>query len=202
MADFTEKGTGNAVEIVSGQGHGAAVIVCDHASDRIPARYGDLGLDATARQTHAAREPGAAPLVAGRISRLVHGRNRPSGHPSAVPAQADTREVTGNAGLTAAKRAARARAAHAPFAKARAGVIARRQALGTPCGVVTVHSISPEWLGTLRAHGLAKGLPHVMPALRTDLLASAAARDRVADEVPRPRVPAWATRGLQEAHHA
>jgi len=51
----------NAVEILNPDGRGAAIIVCEHASNHIPATWGDLGLDAAARQSHAAWDPGAAP---------------------------------------------------------------------------------------------------------------------------------------------
>ena len=158
MADTT----GKAVEIVNGDGRGAVILVCEHASDRIPAAWGDLGLDAAGRQSHAAWDLGAgplarrlaealdAPLVAGGISRLVYDCNRPPEDPSAMPAQSETIAVPGNTGLSAADRKARVRAVYAPFTEALASLVARRQALGTPFALVTVHSFSPTWFGTPR----------------------------------------------------
>lgn len=159
MTDTTEK----SVEIVNEDGRGAAVLVCEHASHHIPAAWGDLGLDAAARQSHAAWDPGAAPLaqrlaealdaplVAARLSRLVYDCNRPPDDPSAMPAQSETIAVPGNIGLSEASRAARVRAVYAPFTDALSRLITRRQALGTPFALITVHSFSPTWFGVARA---------------------------------------------------
>jgi predicted N-formylglutamate amidohydrolase len=159
MADTTDK----AVEIMNEEGRGAAIIVCEHASNHIPEVYRDLGLDIAARQSHAAWDPGAAqvarrlaealdaPLVAGAVSRLVYDCNRPPEDPSAMPAQSEAIAVPGNAGLSAAARAARVRAVYAPFTDALSALIARRQAEGAPFALVTIHSFSPTWFGTPRA---------------------------------------------------
>jgi len=154
--------TDKAVEIVNESGRGPVILVCEHASNHIPAEWGNLGLDAAARESHAAWDPGAealatllshaldAPLVAGRVSRLVYDCNRPPDDPSAMPAQTETVAVPGNAGLDAAARAARVRAVYAPFTDALAGLIARRRAQGAPFALVTVHSFSPTWFGVPR----------------------------------------------------
>lgn len=158
MAEMTEK----AVEIVNETGGGPVILVCEHASNHFPAAWGDLGLDVAARESHAAWDPGAealatllaqaidAPLVAGRVSRLVYDCNRPPEDPSAMPERTETIAVPGNAGLGAAARAARVRAVYAPFTDALAGLITRRRAHGTPLALVTVHSFSPAWFGAPR----------------------------------------------------
>lgn len=159
MAEVSEK----AVEIVDGDGRGRAVIVCEHAANHIPVALNGLGLDADARVSHAAWDPGAeplarrlahtldAPMVAGRLSRLVYDCNRPPEDPNAVPERSETITVPGNAGLSAAERAERTRGVYTPFTAALSGVIARRQALGTPFALVTVHSFNPTWFGTPRS---------------------------------------------------
>lgn len=151
-----------SVEILNGDGSGPALFVCEHASNHFPAEWGDLGLDAEARESHAAWDPGAealakqlaqaldAPLVAGRVSRLVYDCNRPPEDPSAMPARTETIAVPGNAGLDDAARAARVRAVYAPFSKALSSLIARRRANGSPFALVTVHSFSPTWFGVPR----------------------------------------------------
>jgi predicted N-formylglutamate amidohydrolase len=150
------------VEIVNGDGRGPVLLVCEHASNHFPAAWGDLGLDAAARESHAAWDPGAealatllahaldAPLVAGRVSRLIYDCNRPPEDPSATPARTETIDVPGNAGLDEAGRAARVRAVYAPFTEALAGLIARRRAQGAAFALVTVHSFSPTWFGVPR----------------------------------------------------
>lgn len=150
----------NPVAIVNPDGRGAVILVCEHASNHIPDAYRGLGLDAAARQSHAAWDPGAeplarhlvqaldAPLVAGRVSRLVYDCNRPPEAPSAMPERSETIEVPGNRGLDAPARAARARAVYEPFTEALAAMIATRK---VPVALVTVHSFSPTWFGAPRA---------------------------------------------------
>ena len=48
-----------AVLVSNARGASPFVIVCDHASNRIPAKYGDLGLTPTERLSHIAWDPGA-----------------------------------------------------------------------------------------------------------------------------------------------
>lgn len=154
--------TDKAVEIVNETGGGPVILVCEHASNHIPTDWGDLGLDADARESHAAWDPGAealatllsraldAPLVAGRVSRLVYDCNRPPEDPSAMPAQTETIAVPGNAALDTAARAARVRAVYRPFTETLAALTARRRAQGTPFALVTIHSFSPTWFGVPR----------------------------------------------------
>jgi len=152
----------DAFEILNAGGTGPAVVVCEHASNHIPAEYHGLGLSAQARQSHAAWDPGAeavarrvaqaldAPLVAGRISRLVHDCNRAPGVPGAMPDRIETVVVPGNAGLDADARAARVRRVHEPFTRALAELLDRRRGAGHRFALVTVHSFTPSWLGRRR----------------------------------------------------
>ena len=77
-----------AVLVSNARGRSPFVIVCDHASNRIPEKYGDLGLSGTERLSHIAWDPGAlavshqlsdlldAPLVQSTVSRIVIDCNR------------------------------------------------------------------------------------------------------------------------------
>ena len=47
------------VRTVNAEGQGPFAIVCDHASNRFPPAYGDLGLPASERVRHIAWDPGA-----------------------------------------------------------------------------------------------------------------------------------------------
>ncbi|WP_296762799.1 N-formylglutamate amidohydrolase [Sediminimonas sp.] len=150
-------------EILNDDGAGPAVIVCEHASNHIPARYRGLGLEPAALESHAAWDPGAeavarrlsrvldAPMIAGRVSRLVYDCNRPPDAASAVPQQTEDIEVPGNAGLGSADRAARVQAVYEPFINALEGLLDRRSRVKTPFALVTVHSFTPTWFGQPRA---------------------------------------------------
>jgi len=144
------------------------IVVCEHAANWIPPSLVELGLDASARHSHIAWDPGAlgvarklalllqAPLVEGRISRLVYDLNRPPESPTAVPATSEIFDVPGNHNLSDAARARRVEAVYEPFRAALAGEIdTRRDALRL---MVTVHSFTPIYKGDRRAVEL--GLLH------------------------------------------
>ena len=60
-----------AVEVVNADGSSSAVLLCDHASNRVPERLGNLGLDAVQLADHIGWDPGAAD-VARRLSARRH----------------------------------------------------------------------------------------------------------------------------------
>lgn len=184
MSGATSRASDEAVEVLNPQGAGAAILLCEHASCRIPAQYHGLGLDAQAAQSHAAWDPGArdltlrlsqaldAPVVAGRVSRLVYDCNRPPEAPSAMPETSEVIAVPGNRGLTAAQRAARTDAVYRPFCAAVAAVIADRKARGLPAALITLHSFTPVWFGQPRAVEI--GILHDADARMADLMLRAA----------------------------
>lgn len=155
------------VEIINPGGKGRVVILCEHASNRIPAEFGGLGLAAEDRDSHAAWDPGAralslalsaaldAPVVASTVSRLVYDCNRPPEAPSAMPEKSELVEVPGNADLSQDARDARTAAVYEPFCAAVAEVLDAR---GPDTVVVTIHSFTPVYFGKQRAVEL--GLLH------------------------------------------
>jgi len=147
---------------VSADGKSAVVLVCEHASNRIPVSLGDLGLAGPALASHIAWDPGAAavaralsraldaPLVMPRFSRLVYDCNRPPDAPSAMPSRSERTEVPGNRSLTAAGRAARIAEVYQPFRDTLATVLSSRGGRGAGPVLVTVHSFTPVYAGRRR----------------------------------------------------
>lgn len=145
--------------LINGAGQAPLLIVCEHASNHIPALYGGLGLNAEAAASHAAWDPGAgavaeamsrdldAPLVAGTVSRLVYDCNRPPDAPDAMPARSERFDIPGNRDLSAADKAARVAAVYRPFETLLAQTIA---AAKVPPVLVTVHSFTPTFRGEAR----------------------------------------------------
>lgn len=145
--------------------HGAAplVLVCEHASNLIPAEFGTLGLGHEELAGHVAWDPGAAwvseslsrqldaPLIAAGVSRLVIDCNRPPEHPGAMPELSERTAIPGNRGLSPADRAARVAAFYDPFHAAIERVLDARAASGERPGLVTIHSFTPVFLGQPRA---------------------------------------------------
>ena len=106
--------------IVNPHGAAPAVLLCDHASNAVPAALGDLGLDEATRSRHIAWDIGAAeitrhlteslgaPAVLSGYSRLVVDCNRSYDDPTAMRQISDGTVVPGNRGLDATARALRA----------------------------------------------------------------------------------------------
>ncbi|HSN71055.1 MAG TPA: N-formylglutamate amidohydrolase [Steroidobacteraceae bacterium] len=144
------------------QGKAPVLVVCDHASNAIPASLDALGLPAEALERHIAWDIGAAPLsraLAERLdaqlvlcgySRLVVDCNRHPEDPTAFLAESDGQVVPGNAGLTSAARELRIEAVFRPYhdqIEARLGQI---RADGVIPALVSVHSFTPRLNGTER----------------------------------------------------
>ncbi len=150
------------MEVINPAGAGDFVLVCEHASHRIPAELNGLGLSDAAARSHIAWDPGAlalaremaralaAPLVATTVSRLVYDCNRPPEAADATPEVSEIYEVPGNRKLSAALRAVRVDAIYRPFRRTLSGVIDARAAAGVSPAVVTVHSFTPVWFGQPR----------------------------------------------------
>lgn len=153
-----------AVEVTNAGGAAPVVLVCEHASRAIPTALRDLGLDATARQSHAVWDIGAtglarrlserldAPLVSAALSRLVYDCNRSPDAPDAIPARTEIYDIPGNRDLRADARRDRHDRVHGPFHAQLAETCRRQEArCGRPVAIITVHSFTPVWLGRARA---------------------------------------------------
>ena len=151
-----------SARVTNREGRSPLVIVCDHASNVIPAEYGTLGLDAAELERHIAWDPGALPvaermaaaldavLVQSCVSRLVIDCNRPLDAPDLIPPVSETTEIPGNRNLTSDERARRVAVAHAPFHDAIDDVVSERLKAGRQTRIVSVHSFTPVYKGVRR----------------------------------------------------
>ncbi|KFE33829.1 N-formylglutamate amidohydrolase [Thioclava atlantica] len=176
-----------AIRIEGAERSGRFVIICEHASNAMPAPWGDLGLDAAQRAAHIAWDPGAlglawglaevlhAPLAHACQSRLIYDLNRPPHHPGAMPERSEIHAIPGNAGLDAQARLARTEELYLPFHAELRALIARRLARGEVPILVTVHSFTPVYFGQRRSVEL--GVIHDRdPGLARAVLEEAQAR--------------------------
>ncbi len=148
------------VAVLNEEGDRRLILVCEHASNWIPPIYGDLGLDETARRSHAAWDIGAlgvamtlcrtldAPLVIGRVSRLVYDCNRPPEAEDAVPPVSEIFAVPGNTGLSENARAERVETVYRPFENRLKQVMAAAPA---DAALITIHSFTPVYHGRPRS---------------------------------------------------
>lgn len=153
---------GDPVAVENPQGRGSVLIVCEHASRRLPERLGTLGLSQEALASHIAWDPGAlsvarrmagsldATLVFQRFSRLAYDCNRPPDAPGAMPAVSEIYEIAGNRDLSQAERDARTQALYIPFHARIEDIIAARKAEGRQTVIVTMHSFTPVYMGVRR----------------------------------------------------
>ena len=169
------------------EGAADALVLCEHASNAFPQRFGTLGLGDAARQSHAAWDPGAlelaraladhlhAPLVAAGVSRLLYDCNRPPEAPGAMPAQSEVFEIPGNRDLDARARAARVREIYQPFLDE----VARTQRATRPRALVTMHTFTPVYNGARRAVEI--GVLHDADSRLADAMLARAASDPAFD---------------------
>jgi predicted N-formylglutamate amidohydrolase len=151
-----------AFELVNPNGCGRAILICDHASPRIPRRLGDLGLAAADRLRHVAWDIGTAalarrlarildaPLVLSGYSRLVVDCNRPLEVASAFCIRSEDVNVPGNLVLSDGEKAARAAAFYWPYQDAVHELVESRRGRDVPPVMVSIHSFTPVYLGRAR----------------------------------------------------
>jgi predicted N-formylglutamate amidohydrolase len=147
---------------INANGSSPFVLVCDHASNRIPERYGTLGLTPTQRLMHIAWDPGAlavayvladlldAPLVQSTVSRLIIDPNRDLDAPDLITTLSERTEIKANVHLNPRERAHRITAFHAPFHRAVAAVLDQRKSQGRETILITVHSFTPVYKDVAR----------------------------------------------------
>ena len=176
-----------AVRTINPSGRGPFVIAVDHASNRIPARWGDLGLPPSERIRHIAWDPGAlgvalalsrlldAPVVHSTVSRLVIDCNRDSDAPDLTPALAELTPVPGNMAIAPDDLKWRLASVHAPFHAALDKVLDDRAENGADPVLVCLHSFTPRFKGVARPWPI--GLIHARDQRYTALLRDALERD-------------------------
>lgn len=149
-------------ELVDGSADPPIVVVCDHASNRIPRALEGLGLDDHLLRDHIAWDIGAAGVarriaerlgaraVLGRYSRLVVDLNRSPRDASAFPPISDGILVPGNVGLDREARLARERALFTPYHAAVAALVAECSSAERVPVFLGVHSFTPRFYRTER----------------------------------------------------
>lgn len=131
-----------------------ALLLCDHASNHVPAVLANLGLAAAELRRHIASDLHAdelTVLLAGQLrlpaifhgcSRLVVDANRFLNDPSLCPAESDDTPVPGNAALDAQQRQQRWQQLHQPYHDAIARWIDQRQADGAFPALIAIHTFT------------------------------------------------------------
>jgi predicted N-formylglutamate amidohydrolase len=186
-----------ALETINPHGSGNAVLLCDHASNRVPEDLANLGLEAHQLADHIAWDPGAAdvarhlaaeldfPLLLSGYSRLVIDCNRAPDHPQSIPERSAGVTIPGNLGLSSFERSTRIEALFRPYHAAIAALLRRRAHRATL--LISIHSFTPVLNGQWRPWQV--GVSHWRdPRLAAPLLRALASKGdiRVGDNAPYP----------------
>ncbi|KFC61259.1 N-formylglutamate amidohydrolase [Devosia sp. LC5] len=151
-----------SVQVLNARGQSPYVIVCDHASNRLPAKYGDLGLSQTERVSHIAWDPGAlavsrelsqlldAPLVQSTVSRLIIDCNRDLDAPDLIWTLSETTRIAANENIDAEERQYRIEHFHRPYHASIETLLEARRHAGQETVLVCMHSFTPVYHGVAR----------------------------------------------------
>lgn len=150
--------------VINPEGQAPAVLVCDHASNAVPARLNALGLNTVELGQHIAWDIGAAqvtrllatrlnaPAVLCGYSRLVIDANRPPGDPTSIATVSDGVLVPGNSHLDDAQAEARLDEVFWPYHHAITQALAHRwrHGHGQAPALIAIHSFTPVMNGVQR----------------------------------------------------
>jgi predicted N-formylglutamate amidohydrolase len=138
------------------------LIVCDHASNALPAEYGTLGLPQQQLERHIGYDIGAAnvtralaeqmnaPAVLSGFSRLLIDANRGDDDPTLIMRLSDGAAVPGNADYDEAERTRRIAHYYEPYHRAIDGAIDTAIDAGRPPAIFSIHTFTENWRGTPR----------------------------------------------------
>lgn len=142
-------------EVINPEASRPVLLACDHASNRVPASLGGLGLSEASLQRHIAIDIGAgdvtrylsrmldATAVLCNYSRLVVDCNRAPGDPTCILALSDGDWVPGNQDLSDEDRGRRIHEIHQPYHQTIDAELARLHRDQCWPALISVHSFTP-----------------------------------------------------------
>lgn len=148
------------VVLENSHGRSPILLICEHASNHLPPRYGTLGLSPAELESHIAWDPGAlgvaqglsrlldAPLIHAGVSRLVLDLNRDPSAPDSISTVSELTSIPGNCNLPPQERSRRIEEVYDAFHGA-VDAFLNDQA-GQIVAVVSVHSFTPVYRGVPR----------------------------------------------------
>jgi len=153
--------------LLNAGGSSPLILVCDHASNRVPRSLQNLGLPPEVLATHIGWDPGAAevarglsqqldaPLLLSNYSRLVIDCNRPPASPQSIPQYSDGVMIPGNHNLSESHCALRRESLFQPYQQAVAQLLQQRlqqprQEHISLTALLSIHSFTPNLNGEQR----------------------------------------------------
>jgi len=160
--DTKSVGTEHAYEFLRGSEHSDVLLVCDHASNRIPIEFNQLAVNEENMRRHIAYDIGAAsvarklakrlqaPLVLAGFSRLLVDPNRFPEDPGSIPDCSDGTVIPGNRDLSDAEREHRYQRFFYPYHQTVDTQLKYFQSRSIVPLVISVHSFTPVMGGIQR----------------------------------------------------
>jgi predicted N-formylglutamate amidohydrolase len=152
----------DSYEVLPGRLDAGLIVLCDHAMNAIPGKYGTLGLPAAELERHIAYDIGAAavtrhiagilevPAVLTRFSRLLIDPNRGLDDPTLIMRISDGAVIPGNRHLDPEEREARVSRYYDPYHHCIDSLIESCVAAGVPPALLSIHSFTDNWKGAVR----------------------------------------------------
>ncbi len=152
-----------SAQLINETGPSPFLLICEHASNAVPASLGSLGLQASDFERHIAYDIGTAGVtmalakmldcagIMQRYSRLVYDCNRAPESAGAMPEKSEVFDIPGNMGLSPEQKLARVREIYRPFMRAIDDVIDQRTCRGQQTIVISIHSFTPVYFGKQRS---------------------------------------------------
>jgi predicted N-formylglutamate amidohydrolase len=150
-------------ELLNPEGRAPVLLVCDHASNYIPPRYADLGLQRELlTDNHIAWDIGAAavtrrlaerfdcPAILAGFSRLLIDPNRQPGDPTSIAPVSDGIEIPGNRQVDDEEADYRLETFFWPYHHAITHALAQLWRHGPAPALISVHSFTPIFSGLHR----------------------------------------------------
>jgi len=159
---MTKRFEPSAYELHNADASSGVIFLCDHASNKVPAELGTLGLVPSEFAAHIAYDIGAAsltraladrfaaPAFLAQWSRLLVDLNRGADDPTVVMKLSDGRIIPGNRVLDGSGIEERVTRYHVPYHDAIAARIALARAGGIVPVLISMHSFTPIWRGKPR----------------------------------------------------
>ena len=149
-------------ELIPGSLDKGLVLICDHASNHLPQEYRALGLQACEFERHIAYDIGAAqvtrrlsallgvPALLSAFSRLLIDPNRAPDDPTLIMQLSDGAIIPGNIHLSPEERQKRLDHYYHPYHRAIDTLVEDCIKADHPPAILSLHSFTQEWHGTLR----------------------------------------------------
>jgi predicted N-formylglutamate amidohydrolase len=163
MSKLLSQGEDPASLVLNENGASPYILICEHASNRIPKNLANLGLSAADLKRHIAWDIGAegtarllaklldAPLILQNYSRLVYDCNRPPEADGAIPEVSEVTQIPGNINLGTEARMLRIAEINRPFQNCIQDFLDSRAAQRRRAIPVSIHSFTRIYKGKERA---------------------------------------------------